>query len=90
MCDDKNNLTKNELILIGVFKEFYWPNQSPCNQIQALAHRFPGANINPTEFNEALCSLINRGCITTRDNLSYCLTKCGIQAIGAAPQNDNV
>lgn len=87
MCDNRNSLSPDELKILDIFKDFYWPHQTPCNQIQALAYRFLGANTNPTAFNLALNSLIVRGCISTQDNLTYCLTTCGIQAIGAAPSS---
>jgi hypothetical protein len=87
MCDDRNSLTPDELKILGIFKKLYWPHQTPCNQIQALATMFPGANANPTAFNSALNSLVVRGCINTQDNLTYCLTACGIQAICAAPSS---
>ena len=84
MCVDKN-LSDEEKRLLDIFEKFYWPNQSPCNQIQSLAHKFPGAKKDPTIFNRALNSLLQKGCIETKDRLSYCLTECGTQAIGAIP-----
>jgi len=85
MCTNKESLSNEEKRLLDIFKKFYWPAQAPCNQIQSLAPKFPGANTDPTTFNHALNTLLEKGYISTNDNMTYCLTKLGIQAIGAAP-----
>ena len=85
MIDSRDSLNAAEREVMAIFKKAYWPNQAKCNQIQALAHDFPSAESDPTSFNEALMALKARGYITTNDNHSYCLTKLGVQKIGAAP-----
>jgi len=91
MCEDKESMSAGEKLILDIFKDFYWPNQTPCNQIRAVSHKYPGANKNPTNFNIALNSLLKRGCIRKLDdNITYCLTDCGIQAIGAIPPNQSV
>jgi hypothetical protein len=84
MCNDISSFTEDEQAALGLVKACYLGSLPTvkCHPYSSIEANWLGPR---EQLIEALDSLIKLGCLVSGDPGTWCLTECGLQAIGALP-----
>lgn len=91
MCTDTASFSQYEKALLDVLKTLYWENgsQAKCHNNHSISSKWFSFPATSQQLDTALRALSNRGCLVSNNPGSFCLTDCGLRAIGILPSSPN-